>query len=195
MSLGFDIEGLIQTAGYAGIFGIVFAESGLLFGFFFPGDSLLLTAGLLASRNYLNIVTLIVISIIAAIGGDTAGYWIGHKWGRKLFEKKDSLIFKRKHLVKAEKFYEEHGGKAIVIARFMPIIRTFVPIMAGVGKMHYSRFVSFNVIGGILWVVSMSLGGYFIGSKFPGADKYFHYLILGVIFVSLVPSGLHFWKE
>ncbi|MFH1601521.1 MAG: VTT domain-containing protein [Candidatus Shapirobacteria bacterium] len=190
-----DIEGLIRTVGYVGIFGIVFAESGLLFGFFFPGDSLLLTAGLLASRGYLNIYYLVILSIIGAIGGDTAGYWIGHKWGRRLFEKKESLIFKKKHLEKAEDFYRLHGGKAIVIARFMPIIRTFVPIMAGVAQMHYDRFVSFNVIGGILWVLTMGFGGYLIGTYFPGADKYFHYLVLAVIFVSLLPSAYHFYKE
>lgn len=190
-----NLEKLILTVGYLGIFGIVFAESGLLFGFVFPGDSLLLTAGLLASRNYLNIYALIVLSIIAAISGDSTGYWIGKNFGRKLFEKKDSFFFKKKYLRKAEKFYEEHGGKAIVIARFMPIIRTFAPIVAGVAQMSYPRFLSFNIFGGIFWVLLTTLTGYFLGTKVPGADKYFHYIVIAVIFISLLPSAIHFWKE
>jgi len=189
------LEQLIITVGYAGIFGMVFAESGLLFGFIFPGDSLLLTAGLLASRGYLNIVYLVILCIIGAIGGDTVGYWIGRKAGRKLFKKENSFFFHKKNLIKAQNFYEKHGGKTIVIARFMPFIRTFAPIVAGIGEMKYPRFLFFNIFGGTLWVLSMTLLGYFLGSKVPGADKYFHFLILGVIIISVSPSAIHFWKE
>ncbi|MFH1561166.1 MAG: VTT domain-containing protein [Patescibacteria group bacterium] len=116
------------------------------------------------------------------------------KFGRRLFEKKDSLLFKKRHLEKAEEFYQEHGGKAIIIARFMPIVRTFAPIVAGIAQMDYSKFLSFNVFGGLFWVLTTLLGGYFLGA-IPGADKYFHYLIIGVIVVSLLPSAIHFWKE
>lgn len=174
---------------------MVFSESGLLFGFIFPGDSLLITAGLLASRGYLNIFYLIILCIIGAISGDTAGYWIGRKAGRRLFKRKDSLFFHKKNLVKAQNFYEKHGGKTIVLARFMPFIRTFAPIVAGIGKMDYPRFLFFNVFGGVFWVLATTLLGYFLGSKVPGADKYFHILILAVIFVSVLPSAIHFWKE
>jgi len=193
--MGFNIEELIMTVGYAGIFGIVFAESGLLFGFIFPGDSLLLTAGILASRNYLNIWYLIPLCIVAAIAGDSVGYWIGRKTGPKIFCREDSLFFHKKNLVKAQEFYEKHGGKTIILARFMPFIRTFAPIVAGVGEMKYARFLFFNIFGGIFWVLLMSLVGYFIGAKVPGADKYLHFLILGVIFVSVLPSVIHVWKE
>lgn len=190
-----NLETLIRTAGYLGLFGIVFAESGLFFGFFFPGDSLLLTAGLLASRGYLNLLTLIPLCIIAAIGGDSVGYWMGKKFGRKLFQKEDSLFFKKKHLHEAENFYEKHGGKTIVIARFLPIIRTFAPIVAGIAQMDYSRFISFNVFGGIFWVLATTLGGYILGAKAPEADKYFHIIVIVVIIVSLIPSFIHFGKD
>ena len=193
--MNFDLEQLITTVGYAGIFGMVFSESGLLFGFIFPGDSLLITAGLLASRGILNIYILVPLCIIGAVSGDGVGYWIGKKAGKKLFKKEDSFFFHKKNLVKAQKFYEEHGGKTIVIARFMPFIRTFAPIVAGIGDMKYSRFIFFNVFGGIFWVLSTTFLGYFVGSKFPGADKYFHYIILAVILVSVLPSAIHLWKE
>ena len=127
--------------------------------------------------------------------GDSTGYWIGEKAGRRLFEKRESFIFKKKNLIKAEGFYEKHGGKAIVLARFMPIIRTFVPMMAGVAKMNYRKFVSYNVIGGVLWVAVTSLMGYFLGSLIPGVDKFFTPIILAVIVISLLPSVWHFWKE
>ncbi|MFC1726948.1 DedA family protein [Patescibacteria group bacterium] len=191
----FDLKEIIMTTGYFGIFGMVFAESGLLFGFFFPGDSLLITAGLLASQNFLDITVLLIGGIIAAISGDSVGYWFGKKTGPKIFKKEDSLLFHKKNIIRANQFYEKHGGKTIIIARFMPFIRTFAPIVAGIGKMEYRRFLFFNVIGGIIWVGSTTLGGYLLGSTIPGIEKYFHLIILVVILVSASPGLYHFWKE
>src|SRR5438105_941981 len=148
-------EKLILSAGYVGLFLIIFAESGLFFGFFLPGDSLLLTAGLLASRGVagLNIFVLIPLLFVAAVLGDSVGYWFGAKTGPRIFIRDDSLLFRRKNLVAAKAFYEKHGGKTIVLARFMPFIRTFAPIVAGAAEMHYRYFLSYNLIGGALWSI------------------------------------------
>lgn len=191
----FNLEKLILTTGYLGLFFIVFAESGLLFGFFFPGDSLLITAGLLASQGYLDIKLLILITIIAAILGDTVGYWFGNKTGPRIFKREDSLLFHKKNIIKANEFYKKHGGKTIVIARFLPFIRTFAPIVAGVGEMDYFRFLSFNVFGGIFWVLATTLAGYFLGSTIPNIEDYFLLIIFAVIFVSVLPGLIHFWRE
>lgn len=189
------LEHLILATGYLGIFGIVFAESGLLFGFFFPGDSLLITAGLLASRGFLEIKTLIIIAIIGAILGDTVGYWFGNKTGPRIFKREDSFFFHKKQLVRANQFYKKHGGKTIVIARFLPFIRTFAPIVAGVGMMEYRRFLSFNIFGGIFWVLATSLGGYWLGNTIPNIDQYFLLIIALVILISVSPGLIHFWKD
>ncbi len=191
----FNLENIILTGGYLGLFGIVFAESGLLFGFFFPGDSLLITAGLLASRGYFDIKILILVSILGAILGDTVGYWFGKKTGPKIFKREDSLLFHKKNIVKANDFYKKHGGKTIIIARFLPFIRTFAPIVAGVGEMEYSRFLSFNIFGGIFWVLSTTLLGYFLGNTIPDIDKYIVWIILLVIIVTALPGMIHFWKD
>lgn len=191
----FNLEHLILTGGYLGLFGIVFAESGLLFGFFFPGDSLLITAGLLASRGYFDIKILILVSILGAILGDTVGYWFGKKTGPKIFKREDSLLFHKQNIIKANDFYKKHGGKTIIIARFLPFIRTFAPIVAGVGEMEYSRFLSFNIFGGIFWVLSTTLLGYFLGNTIPDIDKYIIWIILLVIIVSASPGMIHFWKD
>jgi len=191
----FNLKNLILTTGYLGLFFIVFAESGLLFGFFFPGDSLLITAGLLASQGYLEIKLLILISILAAILGDTVGYWFGNKTGPRIFKKEDSLLFHKKNIIKANEFYKKHGGKTIVIARFLPFIRTFAPIVAGVGEMDYLRFLSFNIFGGIFWVLVTTLAGFFLGNTIPNIEEYFLLIILVVIFVSALPGIIHFWKE
>jgi membrane-associated protein len=197
----FDLATLIQQVGYIGIFAIVFAESGLLFGFFLPGDSLLFTAGFLASQYLptgqpiLNIVVLTVVCWIAAVTGDQAGYYIGRRMGRRLFEKENSRLFKKEHILKAQDFYEKHGGKTIILARFMPIIRTFAPVVAGAAHMKYSSFVFFNVIGGTIWTFGMCLGGYFLGRVIPDVDKYLLPIILVIIFLSLLPGALHFLKE
>lgn len=191
----FDLLQLIQTVGYIGLFGIIFAESGLFFGFFLPGDSLLFTAGFLASQNILDIWFMIPLLIVAAIGGDQAGYWMGRYFGNWLRHQKESFFFKKHHLSQAEVFYDKYGTKAIVLARFIPFIRTFAPIVAGMAKMHYSTFISFNIIGGIGWITSISLLGYFLGSIIPGVDKYLYPILAGIIFISLIPAFWHLYLE
>jgi len=188
-------EAIIRWGGVIALITIVFAETGLLVGFFLPGDSLLVTAGLFAARGDLNVVVLLVSLSIAAIVGDAVGYAIGRRLGPKLFKKEDSLLFKRKHLVKAHEFYERYGGKTIVIARFVPIIRTFAPTVAGAAEMTYSKFAAYNVFGGLLWVFSMVLGGYALGSVVPNIDKYIHYVIVIVVFLSLLPPFIEWWRE
>lgn len=190
-----NLRNLIITTGYLGIFFIVFAESGLLFGFFFPGDSLLLTAGLLASQGHFDIKLLVIIAMTAAILGDTVGYWFGHKTGPKIFKRENSLFFHKKNLIKANQFYKKHGGKTIILARFLPFIRTFAPIVAGVGEMKYSRFLSFNVFGGIFWVLLTTLAGYYLGNSIPNIEKYFLVIVVGVAFLSALPGMIHFWKD
>lgn len=187
---------LLSTFGYLGLFFIIFAESGLLFGFFFPGDSLLVTAGLLASRNLfgLSILPLIIVAASAAILGDSVGYWFGRKTGPKIFRREKSLLFAKENLVKARAFYEQHGPKTIVLARFMPFIRTFAPIVAGVGEMHYSTFLTYNVLGGIFWVLLTTLLGYFLGTTIPNIDKYIQWVIGAIILISVTPPAVHFWK-
>ncbi len=190
-----DLELLIQTISYIGVFTIVFVESGLLIGFFLPGDSLLFTAGLLASKGYLDITTLALGSFIAAVTGDSAGYFIGHKFGRRLFQKEDSLLFHKDHLKKAEAFYEKHGGKTIILARFMPVIRTFAPVVAGIGKMKYQTFLFYNLIGGLLWAIGMTVAGYYLGSLIPDIDKYLLPIIGLIVLVSVAPPLYHLFKE
>ncbi len=179
----FDLVELIKAFGYLGLFGIVFAETGLLIGFFLPGDSLLFTAGILAAQGYLDISLLLAVLAGAAIIGDSVGYTIGKRLGPKVFSKEESLLFKKSHLVKAEKFFDKHGPKTIIIARFVPIIRTFVPTLAGVGKMSYAKFLSYNIFGGILWVVSVTLIGYYLGLKVDNVEKY---IIPGVVIIILL---------
>lgn len=189
----FDLIHLITTFGYVGLFAIVFAESGLFFGFFLPGDSLLFTAGLLASQRVFNIFALVPLLILAAVAGDSAGFWMGRKFGSWLMRQKDTLFFKRHHLLKAQAFYEKHGGKTLILARFMPGIRTFAPIVAGMANMKYERFISFNVIGGILWASAMSLLGYFLGSIIPAdqVDKYLFPIIGAIVVISVIPAIVH----
>ncbi len=191
----FNLEEFIRTVGYIGVFAIIFAESGLLIGFFLPGDSLLFTAGFLASQGYLNYPLLAIGCFIAAVAGDSVGYWFGHRVGSKLFQREDSLFFKKKYVYRAQALYEKHGGKIIVIARFMPIVRTFAPIVAGVGTMHYRRFISFNVIGGFGWAVGVCSAGYFLGNAIPNVDKYLLPIIFLIIIVSVMPPAYHFLKE
>jgi membrane-associated protein len=187
-----DVQGLIQTGGYIALAVIVFVETGLMFGFFLPGDSLLVTAGLFAAKGDLNIVTLIVLLSICAVAGDATGYFIGLKLGPALFRRDDSLFFKKKHLIAAHDFYEKHGGKTIIIARFVPIIRTFAPVVAGIGQMSYRHFAAFNVIGGVGWVFSMTMIGYSLIKLFPGIEKHIHIVIVVVIALSLLPGLIEF---
>ena len=186
----YNVPELIRLGGLIGLILIVFAETGLLIGFFLPGDSLLITAGLFAARGDFNILTLNLTLIAAAIIGDATGYWIGRRTGRALYSRPDSLLFRREHLRITHEFYERHGGKTIVIARFMPIVRTFAPMVAGVAEMGYRKFAVYNVAGGILWVMSMTLGGYFLGQLVPDIERNIHYVIAVVIFLSLLPPGI-----
>lgn len=181
-----DLEALIKWGGLTVLIIIIFAETGLLIGFFLPGDSLLITAGLLAAQGYLDIFWLNISLILAAIIGDTVGYWFGRKTGPKLFQREESRFFKRSHLLKAKEFYEKHGGKAIIYARFVPFARTFAPIVAGVAEMNYKKFVTYNVTGGIIWITSLSLLGYYFGN-IPFVKQNFEYVIIGVIILSVMP--------
>src|SRR3989344_9578809 len=182
----FDLPYIIQTVGVLGLFFIIFAESGLFFGFFLPGDSLLVTAGLLASQGYFQILVLGFLLMFAAILGDSVGYWFGKKVGPSIFKREDSLLFKKSHLTKAHKFYENHGGKTIILARFIPIVRTFAPIVAGAAGMDYKNFISFNIIGGIGWVWGMLLLGYFLGSAIPNVDTYLFPIIFLIVLLSIL---------
>ncbi len=195
-----DLKQLIATVGYIGVFGIVFAESGLLVGFFLPGDSLLFTAGVIAGSRtlqdtlgvHLSYPVLAIGCFLAAVAGDSVGYAFGHRVGRRLFQREDSLFFKKKYLEHAEALYHKHGGKIIVIARFMPIVRTFAPIVAGMGTMHYPRFISYNLIGGLLWATGVVSAGYFLGDA---ADAYIMPIVLVIIVVSVLPPAIHVLRE
>ncbi len=200
------------TLGYIIIFGIIFAESGLLIGFFLPGDSLLFTAGFLASpasqeilvkfnlpadNPFFSLPVLLLGCFIAAVTGDSVGYAFGHKVGPRLFQREDSMLFSKKNVVKAQEFYEKHGGKAIVLARFVPVIRTFAPIVAGIGNMEYRRFLSFNLFGGLLWAVGVTLAGYFLAEVIgpENVDKYLLPIIFLIILISVAPGIYHLLKE
>lgn len=191
----FDITHIVQTAGYLGIFAIIFAESGLFFGLFLPGDSLLFTAGILASQGHLSITIVIVLCFLGAVLGDSFGYFFGKKVGPRIFTKEDSWIFNKKHILHAEKFYREHGSKTIIFARFIPIVRTFAPIVAGIGSMPYKTFLTYNIIGGVLWGVGLPALGYFLGNSVPNIDRYLIPGIVIIIFVSLIPPVIHFFRR
>lgn len=192
---GIDLPQLVQAVGYIGVTGIVFAESGLLIGFMLPGDSLLVTAGLLASQGYFSYPILATLVFVAAVAGDAVGYAFGRRVGPRIFTREGSLFFDPEHLTRAEKFYERHGGKAVVLARFMPFIRTFAPIVAGVGKMSYPRFAFFNVLGALLWAVGLSGVGYLLGETIPGIDNYIFPIVMGIIAVSVSPTVYHVLRD
>jgi membrane-associated protein len=195
--MGFDLIGIIRTFGYVGIIAIIFAESGLFFGFFLPGDSLLLTAGLLASRGELSMAILLLTLPFAAVLGDNVGYWFGKKVGPPIFSRENSLLFRRKNLLAAKAFYDKHGGKTITLARFMPFIRTFVPIVAGAVEMEYRRFFFFNLLGGVVWAAGVTVAGYYLGQSFPPEvlDRYFLLILIAVILLSASPAMIHAWRE
>lgn len=184
----YDVKGIIQWGGLFMICAIVFAETGLMIGFFLPGDSLLVTAGVFAAAGLLDLAALLGLVSLCAVVGDQLGYYIGQRTGPALFKREDSLLFKRSHVLKAQAFYEKYGAKTIVIARFVPVVRTFAPVVAGVGKMEYRRFVTYNLAGGVLWVFSMVLTGYLLGNAVPNIDKHIHFVIGGVIFLSILPA-------
>ena len=186
---------LIQSLGLLGILGIIFAESGLFFGFFLPGDSLLFVAGLLASQNIISLSLLIAGVFAAAVLGDSVGYSFGYRIGRKLFEKEESVFFKQKYLLQTESFFEKYGSKSIVLARFVPVVRTFTPILAGVGKMKYGLFLRYNLIGAFLWTLLLVLAGYYLGRLIPNIDRYLLPIIFAIIVLSFIPAFIEFWKN
>jgi membrane-associated protein len=191
-----NVRELVRVGGYVGLTAIIFAETGLLVGFFLPGDSLIVTAGLLSAQPQfgLNVYLLGVLLTVAAIIGNTVGYAIGRATGPRLFTRDDSLLFKKKHLYRAHDFYEKHGGKTLVIARFMPIVRTFVPVVAGLGNMPLKAYTAYNVLGAIAWIWSMLFIGHFLGRMVPGIDKHIEPMILIIIALSLLP-GLISWRR
>ncbi len=173
---------------------IIFAESGMMVGFFFPGDTLLFSAGILAAAGKLNLAEVIVVIALAAIIGDNIGYHIGRRMGPKLF-KKDSLVFRHDYIMKAEAFYEKHGSKTMLIAHFIPVVRTFAPVTAGAGKMNLKQFMIYDAIGDIAWTLLIVLLGYFVGSRIPGIEKYIEPVLLAVILVFLIPTFYHIFKD
>ena len=191
----YNVPELIRMAGLFGLIIIVFAETGLMIGFFLPGDSLLITAGLFAFKGDLNIWTLNISLVLAAIIGDATGYYIGRRTGQALYSRPNSLLFRRDHLIKTHEFYEKHGGKTIIIARFMPIVRTFAPVVAGAAEMTYRNFAIYNIVGAFLWVLSMTLTGYFLGAVVPDIEKQIHKVVAVVIALSLLPPGIAWLKS
>lgn len=183
----YDVKTLIHTVGYIGLIIIIFSETGLLAGFFLPGDSLLVTAGLFAVTGELDIILLNVMLIPTAVIGDAVGYWIGHKSGPHLFKKEQSLLFRKDYLIKTQEFYNKYGGITIILARFIPIIRTFAPTVAGIAQMKYLDFFKYNVIGGALWILSMTLLGYLLGNTIPNIDKHIEKVIVIIVFLSILP--------
>ena len=184
----YDVRGLIQWGGVLLVSAIVFVETGLFVGFFLPGDSLLVTAGVFAGAGQVKLTWLLTVVALCAVAGDQLGYWIGRRAGVSLYSRKDSRFFRKRHLENAHSFYEKYGGKTVILARFVPIIRTFCPPVAGAAKMSYRRYLAYDIFGGILWVWSMSLLGYFLGRTVPNIDRRIHYVIAAVIFVSLLPA-------
>jgi membrane-associated protein len=191
----YSLDALIQWGGYLLLVAIVFAETGLLIGCFLPGDSLLITAGLLAAAGHLNIWWINALLIAAAIIGDSVGYAIGARLGPHIFTREKSLLFNPQHVVRTRRFYEKYGPKTIVIARFVPIIRTFAPVLAGVGVMEYRRFLTYNVVGGIGWVASMSWAGYLLGQAVPNISKHMHVLVIVIIVLSCIPITVEVYRE
>lgn len=191
----FDLTHLVQTSGYIGLFLIIFAESGILIGFFLPGDSLLFTAGFLASQGYLHIGVLLPIFFLAAFAGDSVGYYIGHKFGPRIFRREKSFWFKPENVGKTRAFFQHYGNRAIVVARFLPVIRTFIPVLAGVGEMKYETFVFYNMFGAAIWAVGVTSLGYLFGNTIPNADRYLMPIILIIVFVSFIPPILEYLKS
>lgn len=198
---GLDLVNIITTAGFIAVILVIYAESGLLIGFFLPGDSLLFTSGILVHSGIfnINIHLFVLLLFIAAVAGDSTGYWFGRKTGPKIFKKPDAKIFKQSHIQKAQDFYEKYGAKTIIIARFVPIVRTFAPIVAGVGKMEYKKFFTYNVIGGLFWVALVTYAGFYLGALFEklglDIDQVLLPIILLIIFISVLPAVYEIFKE
>lgn len=191
-----DLPALVQWAGYFGLTAIIFTETAFFFGFFLPGDSLLVTAGLLSATGLpLNVYVLGAILNVAAILGDAVNYWVGRITGPRIFVREESLFFRRKHVERAHEFYEKYGAATILLARFVPIVRTFAPLVAGVALMNYRVFTFYNVLGGTMWIWSMLFTGYFLGRYVPGIDRHIELVIIVVIFLSILPGIIGWWRE
>lgn len=190
-----DLVSVVHAIGYPGIFAIIFLESGVFFGFFLPGASLLFTSGILASKGFFHPMVLIPLVTVAAILGDNTGYWFGKTVGIRLFLKPDSTWFKHEHLERAKEFYEKYGNRTVVFARFIPIVRTFVPIVAGIVGMNYRSFVLYNIVGGVTWAGGVTFLGYYLGERFPIVQQYFGFVVLGIIIVTTVPVMWDTWKR
>ena len=192
--LGVDPKSLIEAFGTLGLFAIVFAESGLLVGFFLPGDSLLFTAGLLAYEGHMNLPIVMVGCFVAAVAGDQVGYGLGRRYGPAVFKRPESRFFQQKNADRAQAYFEKNGPKTIVLARFLPVIRTFTPVVAGVGRMDYRKFVTFNVVGGFLWSIGVTGAGYVLGKTVPNVDRYLLPIILVIVAISFVPVFLELFR-
>ncbi len=191
-----SLTNFIIAFGYLGIFVTVFAESGFLLGFFLPGDSLLFTVGILSStKGLFNIYYLVPLTIVAAILGDSFGYYIGRRFGSKLFERKDSFFFKKEYVERTQEFYKKHGKKTIILARFVPIVRTFAPIFAGIGQMEYKTFLTYNIIGGVAWAGGFLSIAYYIGTRFPQIEQYLTLVIVLIVLASVIPIAFDFLRK
>ncbi len=191
----FNVTHLIQTGGLLLIALIIFSETGLMLGFFLPGDTLLLSAGVLAAGGKLDIASVLIVVAVAAVLGDNVGYHIGHRLGRRLFHKPDSIIFRKEHIEQAESFYEKHGSKTMLAAHFIPVIRAFIPVTAGAAKMPYRQFAAFDAIGCIVWSLVMTLLGYFVASRIPNIEKYIDPVLICVVIVCLLPTIWHIARD
>lgn len=190
----FDVTHLIQAGGLLLIAAIIFGESGMFIGFFFPGDTLLLSAGVFAGQGKLSLAAIFVVVSLAAIAGDNVGYHIGKRYGRQLFRKPDGLVFRQAYVQRAEAFYEKYGSKTMLFAHFVPVVRTFAPAVAGVARMKYKQFVIFDAIGDIAWAIIVTLIGYWFGTKIPNVDHYIIFAISGVVIITLGPTFYHLGK-
>lgn len=191
----FNVTHLIQAGGLLLIGLVILGESGMMIGFFFPGDTLLFSAGILAATGKLSIVSTLITIALAAIAGDNLGYHIGSKLGRRLFRKPDGAVFRKEHIDRAEAFYVKHGSKTMLVAHFIPVIRAFVPVTAGAAKMPYTKYVVFDAIGDIAWTLAITLLGYFVGSRIPGIEKIIDPLLIGIVIIFLAPTLWHILRD
>lgn len=195
LMFGIDLLALVQLVGYPGIFAMIFAESGILIGVFFPGASLLFASGVLAAAGVFNIWILISGVIIAAVVGDSVGYWFGTKVGTALYSRPDSRFFRKEYIEKTKLFFDKYGTRTILVARFIPIVRTFAPILAGVGTMTYKTFLFYNILGAFLWAGGVTLLGYTLGRSIPDAEKFILPLVLVIVGFTLIPLAMHWWQN
>jgi len=190
----FDPTHILLSASYLGLLLIVFAESGLLLGFFLPGDSLLLTAGILAQQGKISLAGVVLAVALGAVLGDSTGFFIGKRFGPGVFCRQDSRLFRPEYVERTQVFFERYGGLALILARFVPVVRTVAPTLAGVGQMPYLRFLAFNIIGGLLWAITVPLLGFWLGGLIPNLDRYILLVVGAAVLLSLIPVGLHLLK-